>query len=354
MTTYTSYDLVAFGKPLEARERPMPEPDGTQVLLRVRRAGVCHSDIHISEGYFDLGEEGQLRMADRGMKLPMAMGHEILGEVIAAGPEAEDAPIGQTMLVHPWIGCGECRACAEGRENDCARMNAIGIVRDGGYATHVLVDHPKFLVDVEGLDPDIVTPYSCSGITVYNALKKAGPVAEDEWLAIMGAGGLGLNAVAIARAMGHERIVSVDIDDRKLQAAIEMGADAVLNGGREDALAELRRITGNRLLAVVDTVGAPATSRLAVHALAKTGRYVVVGLYGGDFKMPLPWLPQKAMTVRGSYVGSCNDLRELIELVRTGKVKPIPVSSRPLSEVSDTLEDLKAGRITGRVVLTTE
>jgi D-arabinose 1-dehydrogenase-like Zn-dependent alcohol dehydrogenase len=354
MTTYTSYDLVEFGKPLVARERPMPEPSGTQVLLRVRRSGVCHSDLHIAEGYFDLGDEGKLRMEDRGMKLPMALGHEILGEVIAAGPDAEDVPIGETMLVHPWIGCGDCRACNTGRENDCVRMRALGVVRDGGYATHVLVDHPRFLIDIDGLDLDTVTPYSCSGVTVYNALKKAGPVEDGEWLAVMGAGGLGLNAVAIARAIGHRRIVSVDIDDRKLQAAVEMGADAVLNSSREDALEELRRITGNQLLAVVDTVGAPSTSRLAIHALIKMGRYVVVGLYGGTLSMPLPWLPQKALTVRGSYVGSCNDLRELIELVKAGKIKEIPVSSRPLSEVSQTLDDLKAGKITGRVVLTTE
>lgn len=354
MGTYTSYDLVEFGKPLEPRERPLPEPSGTQVLLRVRRSGVCHSDVHIAEGYFDLGEEGKLRMQDRGMKLPMAMGHEILGEVIAAGPEATDAPIGRTMLVHPWIGCGDCPACNDGRENECLRMNAIGIVRDGGYATHVLVDHPKFLVDVDGLDPDTVTPYSCSGITVYNALKKAGPVNEGEWLAIMGAGGLGLNAIAIAKAMGHEQVVSVDIDDAKLAAARETGADATLNSANEGALDELRRITGNKLLAVVDTVGAPATARLAIHALIKMGRYVVVGLYGGDLKMPLPWLPQRILTIRGSYVGSCRDLRELIALVRTGKVKEIPVESRPLSRVSETLDDLKAGRITGRVVLTTE
>ena len=351
--TYTSYDLVAFGKPLEARQREMPEPKGTEVLVRVRRSGVCHSDIHIADGYFDLGEEGQLRMEDRGMKLPMAMGHEILGEVVAAGPDAGEVPIGKTMLVHPWIGCSkpDCRACSSGRENDCIGMRALGVVRDGGYGEYVLVDHPKFLVDVDGLDPDTVTPYACSGVTVYNALKKAGMTEEDEWLAVMGAGGLGLNAVAIARAMGFKNIVAVDIDDRKLQAAVEMGADAVLNGNREDALDEMRMITGNKLLAVVDTVGAPSTSRLAVRALLKTGRYVVVGLYGGDFKMPLPWLPQKAMTVRGSYVGSCNDLRELIELVRTGKVKELPVTSRPLAEVSETLQELKAGRITGRVVL---
>jgi len=358
MTTYTSYDLVEFGKPLVEREREMPEPTGTQVLMRVRRSGVCHSDLHISEGFFDLGSEGKLRMGDRGMKLPMAMGHEMLGEVIAAGPDAfpdpEDSLIGKTMLVHPWIGCGECRACTSGRENECTRMNALGIIRDGGYATHVLVDHPRWLVDVDGLDLDTVTPYSCSGLTVYNALLKAGMVNEGEWLAVMGAGGLGLNAIAIARAIGYENIVAVDIDERKLQAAVEMGADAVLNGAREDAIDELRKITGNQLLAVVDTVGAPSTSRLAIHALIKMGRYVMVGLYGGDFKMPAAWLPQKYLSVHGSYVGNCNQLRDLIELVRSGKVKPLPVTSRPLSAASETLEDLKEGKITGRVVLTTE
>lgn len=355
--TYTSYDLVEFDKPLVERERPMPVPQGTEVLIRVRRSGVCHSDLHIQEGFFDLGEEGLLRMEDRGMKLPQALGHEFIGEIVQLGPNADpgEAPLGKTMMVHPWIGClqDDCVACSSGRENDCLRMRALGVVRDGGYGQYVLVDHPRFLVDIDGLDLDTVTPYACSGLTVYCALKKVDPALMNpgEWLGVMGTGGLGMNAIAIAKAMGFERIVACDKDQTKLQTAVSMGADAVLDSTREDALAELRKITDNKLLGVVDTVGVPATARLSVHALIKTGRYVVVGLHGGDFKMPLPWLPQKALTVRGSYVGSCNDLRELIDLVKTGKVKDIPVESRPLSAVSDTLEDLKHGRITGRVVL---
>ena len=355
--TYTSYDLVEFDKPLQERQRPMPVPEGTEVLVRVRRSGVCHSDLHIQEGFFDLGEEGQLRMEDRGMKLPQALGHEFIGEVVQLGPDAdpEEAPVGKTMMVHPWIGClqPDCVACSNDRENDCTRMRALGVVRDGGYGQYVVVDHPKFLVDIEGLDLDTVTPYACSGLTVYCALKKVDPALMNpgEWLAVMGCGGLGMNAIAIARAMGFENIVACDNNPAKVQAAAEMGADAVLDTSREDALDELRKITGNQLLGVVDTVGVPDTSRLAVHGLIKMGRYVVVGLHGGDFKMPLPWLPQKALTVRGSYVGSCKDLRELIDLVKTGKVKDIPVSSRPLSAASETLEDLKQGKITGRVVL---
>ena len=355
---YTSYDLVEFDKPLQERQRPMPVPEGTEVLVRVRRSGVCHSDLHIQEGFFDLGEEGKLDMAERGMKLPQALGHEFLGEVVAAGPDAEDAPIGKTMMVHPWIGClqPDCVACSNDRENDCTKMRALGVVRDGGYGEYVVVDHPRFLVNIDGLDLDTVTPYACSGVTVYCALKKVDPALMNpgEWLAVMGTGGLGLNAIAIGKAMGFEKIVACDIDDVKLQTAVSMGADAVLNTTREDALEELRKITDNKLLGVVDTVGVPQTSRLSVHALVKMGRYVIVGLHGGDFKMPLPWLPQKALTVRGSYVGSCKDLKELIDLVRTGDVKEIPVQTRPLSAASETLEDLKAGKINGRVVLTTD
>ncbi|MGI9387925.1 MAG: alcohol dehydrogenase [Methyloligellaceae bacterium] len=350
-----SYALVGFGQPLQEIESADPVPQGTEVLIKVRRCGVCHSDIHISEGYFDFGDGQKFRMTDRGMELPTTLGHEVLGEVIAAGPDAEEAPIGKTMLVHPWIGCGTCRACREERENDCATMKPIGVLRDGGYATHVIVPDPKFLVDVEGIDPTIVTPYACSGVTVYTALKKALPVEDDEWLCIMGAGGLGLTAVSIAKAMGADQIVSVDIDDEKLAVARDMGATEVLNPKTcEDPVATLTEMTGGMLLAAVDTVGSEQTSRLGILSLRKTGRYVVVGLYGGALKIPMPILPLKALTVRGSYVGSCRDLRELIELVKAGKVKPIPVATRPLDQADVTLRDLAAGKIVGRVVLTTD
>ncbi|MEM9046294.1 MAG: alcohol dehydrogenase [Pseudomonadota bacterium] len=350
-----SYDLVEFGQPMQERDKPTPEPKGTEVLVRVRRAGVCHSDLHLRQGFFDLGEDGKFEVKHRGMNLPMALGHEILGEVVAAGPDALDAPIGETRLVHPWIGCGECRHCLDGRENDCAKMNPLGILQSGGYASHVIVPHPKFLVDVTGLDFSEVTPYACSGVTVFNALKKALPVEPDEALAIIGAGGLGLNAVALAKALDVPRVISVDIDDTKLAQAAEMGADATLNSAStETAIADLQALADGKLLAVVDTVGLPATAKLGVSALAKLGRYVLVGLYGGTMKLPMPWLPQRSLTLRGSYVGSVRDLRELIDLVRTGKVKALPTEERPLDQVNQALDDLEAGKVTGRLVLTTD
>lgn len=351
MSTYSSYDLVEYGQPLKHCEHSVPTPEGAQVLVRITRAGVCHSDIHIAEGFFDLGEEGRMTMSGRGMVLPVTLGHEIAGEVVAAGADAEPSLVGKPVLVFPWIGCGRCLACREERTNDCMKMRMIGLMQNGGYASYVLVENQKFLVDAQGLNLDTATPHTCSGLTVYSALKKLGSLRKGEWLAVMGAGGLGLNGIAIARAMGHENIVAVDVDPAKLEAAIQTGAAAKLDATRDDALEELREITGNRLLGVLDTFGGPATARLAVHALVKTGRYLVVGLHGGDFKMPLPWLPQKALTVRGSHVGSASELRELIDLVRAGKVKEIPVTLRPLSEVNKALDDLKAGRVTGRIVL---
>jgi len=209
------YALTEFGGDLEAIDSPDPTPKGAEILVRVRRCGVCHSDVHIRHGYFDLGDGEQFRMADRGMKLPMAMGHEVLGEIVAAGPDAGDVEIGATRLVHPWIGCGNCEACREERDNDCTAMNALGIIRDGGYASHVMVPDKRFLVDVDGIDLATAAPLACSGLTVYSALKKVLPIRENEWLAVFGAGGLGLSAVSIARSMGVKNVLAVDLDDEK-------------------------------------------------------------------------------------------------------------------------------------------
>jgi D-arabinose 1-dehydrogenase-like Zn-dependent alcohol dehydrogenase len=348
-----SYSLMEPGKPFQQIDKPDPVPTGTEVLLKVTHAGVCHSDIHISDGYFDLGGGKVLNIVDRGQKFPITLGHEVLGVVVAAGPDAKDAPIGKTMLVHPWLGCGECSACKAEQENHCPSMRSIGIFRDGGYATHCMVPNPKYLVDIGDVDPAVATPYSCSGVTVYSALKKALPVNDDEWLAIMGAGGLGLSAVAIAKAMGVKNVISVDIDDSKLDAARSMGASAVLNSKTaEKAVAELQALAGGELRAVVDTVGGEATAGLGMAAVRKGGRYVIVGLYGGQITVSLPTIPMRALSIMGSYVGSLGELKELMELVKTGKVKPIPLTTRPLETAYDTLQDLKAGKIVGRVVLT--
>ena len=208
----------------------------------------------------------------------------------------------------------------------------------------------RFLVDIEGLDAADVVPHSCSGITVYNALEKMGPLRKGEWMAIMGCGGLGMNAISIARAMGFDNVIAVDIDDAKLDAARDMGATKVMNSQRDDAVSELQKLADGRLMGVLATFGGASTGRIAVRALSKAGRYLLVGQAGGDFKMPQVWLPQKAMTVRGSHVGNSPQLHALIDMVRAGKIKQMPIERRPLSEINQAVEDLEGGRVTGRIV----
>ena len=350
MTKYISYDLVNWGQPFEKRHNELSWPTGKEVLVRVTAAGLCHSDLHIQKGYMNLGEEGKLTFAERGAVLPMTFGHEIAGIVHSVGEGVTTVRPGQQVLIFPWIGCGVCESCLDDRESDCMSMRIIGLKQKGGFATHCLVESEKFLVDIEGLDAADVVPHACSGITVYNALEKMGALRDGEWMAILGCGGLGMNAVAIARAMGFVNIVAVDIDDTKLDTAREMGATKVMNSRRCDAIFELQNLAAGRLMGVIDTFGSASTSNLAVRALYKAGRYIVVGQAGGDFKLPQLWLPQKAMTIRGSHVGNLTQLRALIDMVRAGKIRQMPIERRPLSDINQAVKDLEAGRVTGRIV----
>ena len=350
MSHYTSYDLIEWGQPFERRINELPVPKGSEVLVRVTAAGLCHSDLHVQKGYMDLGMEGRLTFAERGATLPMTFGHEIAGIVEDIGSDVTSVQCGQQVLVFPWIGCGSCEACADERESDCSFMRIIGLKQKGGFATHCLVENDKFLVDIEGLDAADVVPHSCSGVTVFNALEKMGSLRNGEWMAIMGCGGLGMNAISIACALGFQNIIAVDIDDAKLAAARKMGALKVMNSKRKDAVEELQNMAEGRLMGVLDTFGGAGTGRIAVRAMSKAGRYLLVGQAGGDFQMPQVWLPQKAMTVQGSHVGNSPQLRRLIEMVRAGKIKQMPIERRPLSTINQAVEDLEKGRVTGRIV----
>jgi len=345
-----SYDVVEWGKPLEKRERATPVPQGSEVLVALKYCGVCHSDVHIREGYFDLGGGRRLHMSARGMEPPVTLGHEPFGTVIAAGPDASDAPTGAERLIYPWIGCGACRRCGEGRDNYCMSPNMIGIQRRGAYADHLLVPHPRYLIDTSGVDSVWAATLSCSGLSTYSAVVKLAPIPSDEWVAVIGAGGLGLSAIGMLRAFGHERIVCIDIDDRKLTAAESAGATAFLNCAQGNAAEQLKQITGGALFGAVDFVGAGETAQLALGALRKGGKLIVVGLYGGEIPVSLVMVVQRAWRIQGSSVGTVAELREVIALARAGNIKPIPIEKRPLAQVSQTLDQLKAGSIVGRVV----
>jgi len=177
---------------------------GTQVLIKVKAAGVCHSDLHIWEGGYDLGHGRKpLSLKDRGVSLPRTMGHETVGEVLAFGPDAKadyngDLKVGDVALVYPWLGCGKCETCLAGEENMCLKPNSLGVYCDGGLCDHMTVPHPKYLLNLKGLDPVTAAPYACSGVTTYSALKKV-ESAFNTPIVIFGAGGLGLMALSLLR-----------------------------------------------------------------------------------------------------------------------------------------------------------
>jgi D-arabinose 1-dehydrogenase-like Zn-dependent alcohol dehydrogenase len=346
-----SYDVIEWGKPLRLNERETPKPSGTEVLVRLKFCGVCHSDVHIRDGYFDLGGGKRLLMTERGMRLPVTLGHEPFGTVIAAGAEAADVPVGADRLVYPWTGCGDCIRCQESLDNYCMAAKMIGIQRPGGYADHLIVPHPRYLIDVSEIEPVWAATLSCSGLSTYSAACKLNPIPSHEWVAVMGAGGLGLSAIGMLRALGHQRIVGIDIDPAKLAIAETAGAAATLNSREKDAVSRLKRITNGALYGAIDFVGSSDTANLALATLRKGGKLILVGLFGGEIPLSIAGTILRAITIQGSHVGSVDELKAVVTLAREGKIKPIPIQTRPLSDVSLTLDELKAGKVAGRVVV---
>lgn len=346
-----SYDVAEFGKPLQRFERPTPQPQGTEVLVRTLAAGVCHSDLHLWEGGYDLGAAGRLNVADRGISLPFTMGHEIAGEVAALGPAAQGVTTGGKYLVFPCIGCGECAVCRGGDEQLCLKPRFLGIYRPGGYGDHLLVPHPRYLIPLGDLIPAEAAPYACSGVTTFGALRKLGSLIERQPIVVMGAGGLGLMCLTLLQALGGKGAVVVDIDPRKREAALAAGALAAIDGAAPDAARQIAAAVGEPVLGVIDYVGARATVQLGLDVLTKGGKLVVVGLFGGDITLPLPPIPMRALTIQGSYVGSLQELKELMELVGRTKTARIPITCRPHAEAAAALEELHAGHTVGRCVL---
>lgn len=347
-----SYQIAEHGKPLQKVLSATPQPKGTEVLVRVTRSGVCHSDLHIWDGYFDLGGGKRFYVKERGCVPPFTLGHEPFGVVEALGPRARGVKIGQRRLVYPWIGCGKCAVCKAGKDNYCvAGPQFLGVMRPGGYATHVLVPDPKYLVDAAGVDESFAATLACSALTAYSAVGKLPELGAKDWVAVLGCGGLGLIGISILRARGVRNIVGCDIDEGKLAAATRQGARKTLDTRSPGAVQALQALAGGSLGAAIDFVGAPATATLGIGALRKGGRYVICGLFGGELTLPLPPIAQRAIGIAGSYVGDLQELKEVVQLAKKKKLKPLPVETRPAEEANAALEALKAGKVLGRIVL---
>jgi D-arabinose 1-dehydrogenase-like Zn-dependent alcohol dehydrogenase len=346
-----SQSIVSFGEPLESTTTDTPVPKGHEVLLKVTHCGVCHSDVHLHDGHFDMGGGNKLDVG-RGMQLPFTLGHEIEGTVAAIGADVTTAQEGDARVAYPWIGCGDCPTCNRGEEQLCNRPQHLGVGVPGGFADYVLVPHEKYLLDYTGVPEGLAATYMCSGLTAFSALKKIGPPDPADAILIVGLGGVGMMGLQFAKALFNCRIMATDISPEKLAEAEKAGAATVFNASDDDASKQIKAETDGGVFAAIDFVGSESSFGLTRSSLRKGGRAVVVGLFGGGFSMPIPLLPMQAHILQGSFVGSLDETKEMMALVQAGAVDPIPVAERPIAAATETLDDLRNGNIVGRVVLT--
>jgi D-arabinose 1-dehydrogenase-like Zn-dependent alcohol dehydrogenase len=343
-----SYQVVDFGKPLELREYENPKPQGREILVKISACGVCHSDIHLADGYFDLGEGKRITLADRGTKLPFTPGHEITGSVVDIGEDAEDVKIGDSGIVFPWIGCGKCEACKNDNETLCEAPKYLGARLNGGYSDHIIVPDSKYLVSYGDMDPAVAAPYACSGLTAYSALKKIPNTGPEDWIIIIGAGGVGINGILLSSAVQKAKILVIDKDKEKREKAVEAGAHEAFSPDDEE---KIRKVIGIGASAAIDFVGMPQTTDFGLSLIKKGGMVVVVGLYGGSLKLSLPLVPMRSITLKGSYVGELRELKELVNIIKSGKIKLIPVKKQDLETANQAMLDLRSGKVNGRIVL---
>jgi propanol-preferring alcohol dehydrogenase len=355
-----SASIIKPKSPLEIVNKETPKPIGSQVLIRVDSCGVCHSDIHLWEGGYE-GPDGEfLKATDRGVRYPLIPGHEIAGVVEQLGEEVSSLGIfsrNSKVLVYPWIGEGMCAACREGNENLCDKPRSLGIYNDGGYADYVLVPSYRYLLDITNdietglLEMNTACTLPCSSLTAYGAINNAKLKPYDK-VVIVGAGGLGLMSIQLAKAVTGSTVIALDLDDDKLKTAKNNGADFVVNSKKEDATTAVMEITHKLGAdAVIDFVNSSKSTEKDLQLMRKRGRLVLVGLYGGALKLNLISMPTRAYTLCGSYTGNLAQLAELVSLAGRSVIKPLVSDKFKLEEATGALSKLKDGEIVGRGII---
>jgi propanol-preferring alcohol dehydrogenase len=331
--------LQEFKKPLVIQEVARPTPGPEDILIEVEACGVCHSDLHVADGDWT-----QLAGI---VKKPLILGHEVAGHVVEKGAAVRDFHIGDRVGV-PWLHwtCGECEWCRGGNENLCPQQKITGVTVDGGYAEFVKAPASHVQRIPDGLSAQDAAPLFCAGVTVYRALQKS-QLAPNQRLGIFGVGGLGHLAIQIGRALGAE-VIAIDISDEKLALAESLGAASTLNATAKDAVQQLRGKGGVHIALV--TSASKAAYDMAFYALRPTGTLLVVGLPAENICFPPILMAAGEIHIQASAVGTREDLRQILALAAAGKVR-CQVATRPLAQANDVLEELRRGRVTGRVVL---
>lgn len=320
---------------IEETEAPQPRPD--EVLIKVEACGVCHSDLHIAEGDWT----HLLRI----IKRPLIPGHEVVGRVVARGDAVNNLEIGDRVGVAwtHWT-CGECELCREGRENLCSSQMITGATVDGGFAELMNAKASHALKVPDALTSDEAAPLFCAGVTVYHAIKSSG-IKPGQRLALFGIGGLGHLALQIAKCFGA-KVIAIDVAEDKLDLARRLGADIGMNAATDEVVKQIRKMGGAHVAVV--TSAAKAAYDQAFYAVRSGGTLMVVGMPAEDLSFPA--IMMREMRIMSSATGTREDLREVLELAASGRVH-CKVETRPLEHVNDVFDEMRQGKITGRVVL---
>jgi alcohol dehydrogenase, propanol-preferring len=328
---------TSFGRPLILSDVATPSPGPGEVLVKVAACGVCHTDIHAVDGDWPVKP-----------KLPFIPGHEVVGHVAALGQGVTRLREGDAIGV-AWLhdACGACEYCGTGWETLCASQHNTGYGVDGGYAEYMIADAAYAVKIPAGMDLVKAAPILCAGVTTYKGIKETDTKPGD-WLAISGVGGLGHVAVQYAKAMGLH-VVAIDVSEDKLALARRLGADIALNAAVPDLAGEVSRRTGGMHGALITAVSAPAFAQ-CLSLLRPGGTMSMVGLPPGSFALPIFDVVLKRLTVRGSIVGTRQDLAEALRFAAEGEVSA-QVETRRLDEINAIFAELKAGRVRGRIVL---
>jgi alcohol dehydrogenase, propanol-preferring len=331
--------LREFSGPVAIEEVETPSPGPGEVLVKVEACGVCHSDLHLAQGDWDML---------RGItKLPLIGGHEIAGVVSGVAEGVTDLKIGDRVGV-PWLHwtCGECEYCKAGRETLCNKQKITGCTVDGGFAEYVKAPASHAAKLPDSLSAPEAAPLLCAGLTVYKALKNSG-LTKGERLAVFGVGGLGHLAVQIGHALGAQ-VCAIDIAENKLELAKSLGAEWTINAGTEQVPKKIRTIGGAHVALV--TSASAAVYETALRCVKKGGTLAVVGMPNEPFRVSAVAMVAAEMRIVASAVGTREDLRELFDLVAKFPIR-CHVETRPLDALPAVFEEMKRGAVLGRVVL---
>lgn len=307
-----------------------------EALLKMICCGVCHTDLHVKN-------------ADFGDVSGIVLGHEGIGEVVEVADDVTSLKIGDRSSV-AWFfeGCGHCEYCTTGRETLCREVKNSGYSVDGGMAEYCIVTADYSVKVPEGLDSAPASSITCAGVTCYKAIKEANLI-PGEWILISGLGGLGNLAVQYAKDVFKLNVIGVDINEDQLAFAKESGADILINPLKEDVGAVVHEKVGGAHAAVVTAVAKSAFNQ-SVDALRAGGIVVAVGLPPESMDLSIPRLVLDGIEVKGSLVGTRQDLKEAFQAGAEGKVVPA-YHMRPMEDIDDIFNEMEAGKILGRMVL---